>query len=121
VQVLAGRFFAGKRTPDSVIWIAVETVSPIETITFQLDSELKIFKAHYFSLRLLNSIIIPRSVIVLGVGYIREAVVRSLAFETRSQLARIEDSCFASCFLPHVYIPRSVTEIGTSCFDGSQL
>jgi hypothetical protein len=53
---------------------------------------------------------------VLGRFGFKESKLQTIQFEPESEVAQIEMSCFESCPLASICIPRSVRQIGDCCF-----
>jgi hypothetical protein len=69
-----------------------------------------------FSYCPLRSVLIPRSVDILGKACFAGSQIGTIVFETESRMRRIEEACFAYCPLTEIHIPHSAEVVGDSCF-----
>jgi hypothetical protein len=67
----------------------------------------------------LNSIVVPRSVAVLGASGLAFARVDDFVFEADSELVQIEELCFSNCRLNTITTPHSVVVLCSSCFESA--
>jgi hypothetical protein len=86
-------------------------------VIFETGSRLERIKDSAFSGSGLKSIVIPSSVLVLGIESFRDcSSLESVSFETGSRLERIEKWAFARSGLTSVVIPNGVSFVDDSAF-----
>jgi hypothetical protein len=61
---------------------------------------------------------IPRNLEMLRKSCFKRLKLESITFESESRLTRIEESCFSSCSLKSISIPRNGDFIAGSAFEG---
>jgi hypothetical protein len=86
-------------------------------VVFENVSMLKRIEAKAFSKTNLKSIVIPKSVEVLGESCFLECrLLSSVRIESESKLTRIEKQTFARTGLIEIVIPASIEVINEDCF-----
>jgi hypothetical protein len=90
-------------------------------VTFESESKLKRIEGHAFRNTFLVSIVIPKSVEVIGeFCFFGVGDLRSFSFEPGSRLQRFGRSVFQLAVFEKITIPASVQAIGVNCFAGCQ-
>jgi hypothetical protein len=89
----------------------------LEYVVFEEGSRLERIEESAFRETMLHSIVIPRSVVVLGKSSFTWCKwLESVVFENGSRLERIEALAFQSSGLKTIKIPSSVVSLGPSSF-----
>jgi hypothetical protein len=62
--------------------------------------------------------VIPRNIEIIGQGCSHSCQsLKSISFESDSQLKRIDSQAFSSSSLQSIVVPRSVEYLASSCFE----
>lgn len=86
-------------------------------ISFQNASSLKEIGERCFSGTRVEEVVIPRSVVTIGVGAFYDCwALRRVTFQERGSLQKLCDRCFSKTGLLEIEIPSTVTVIEQSAF-----
>ncbi|MBQ9477351.1 MAG: leucine-rich repeat protein [Bacteroidales bacterium] len=97
--------------------------TPLESVTFEANSQLTTIGEYAFWTKELESIVIPASVKTLGsYAFTGCEKLSSVTFEANSQLTTIGDRAFNNCTaLTGITIPAKVSSIGANAFFNCQV
>jgi len=93
----------------------------LEKITFEGGSQLEEISNEAFYGSKLQSIILPKSVLVIGNAAFRFTPIKTFTFEENSELASIGDYAFRSSDFERISVPEGVSRIGRGAFEFSAL
>jgi hypothetical protein len=96
---------------------AFRSTRSLESITFEEESQLKIFGTSAFEYTKITSISIPKSVEVIGYKAFYGSGIEAVLFETNSHLKSIGSFAFSNTSIENVVIPKYVNEIGYGVFE----
>lgn len=88
----------------------------IRNITFNADSKIKVFPRNLFCSSLINSVVIPASVIVIQKDTFYQSTLKTVSFAPDSNLNLIEESAFENSRISLIQIPLKVKCIGPYAF-----
>jgi hypothetical protein len=93
-------------------------ISRLESITFELSSQLQCIGSHSFFGCQFREIILPRSLRILRESCFSACVsLTAVIFEHPSMLERIEEWAFSGCPLSEIQLPYSIQSIDQKAFD----